>query len=69
MSIVLDKFIQHGMKASYHYADDTGSEWPLGDAEKSHALDLFDSSPCEHEEMRKAATRFFWVFDEIRAAE
>lgn len=61
----LTSFRYHGKKASFHYADDSGSEWPLGDVQKHEALRLFDEAgPDEQKKMRLVAEReFIWSLE------
>ena len=58
---ILDDFKKHGMKASFHYADDTGKEWGSGDAEKRKALAIFDANAAMQGEMRELAKQFLWT--------
>lgn len=58
----VEEFVRLGDKASYHYADDTATEWYLGDAMVNSALKLFDESDLvEQMQMRVAAKKFLWV--------
>lgn len=57
---ILDEFKKHGLDASYHYADDSGSEWSLAHISKNKAIALFDSNPNQQDEMRNIATQFLW---------
>ena len=59
----VEQFKTHGMSASYHYADDSGKEWNLGDAEKAKALAVFDENPDHQAEMREVAKGFLWAYD------
>lgn len=63
MSMV-ENFIKHGDKASYHYADDSAGEWGLGNNERDLALEIFDNaSDPERVLMRQAAQKFLWAYD------
>ena len=66
MSSVVETFKQHGMKASYHYADDSGKEWGHGSREKKLALILFDDNPDLQAEMREIASQFLWSLQSDR---
>ena len=64
---VLEKFKDHGMQASYHYADDTASgEWRMGSALEARALKLFDDNPDLQDEMRVIAKGFLWSLNVLR---
>lgn len=63
---ILADFLKRGKVASYHYADDSGAEWAHGDAEKAHALALFDAHPELHAEMRYLAHGFLWSLKSVR---
>jgi len=56
----VEEFNLHGKVASYHYSDDTGKEWVLGDRHKTLALIVVDSHPDLQPEMREAAKGFLW---------
>ena len=60
LEAILEEFKMHGMKASYHYADDSGREWHLASREKSAALDLFDANPELQDKMREISHGFLW---------
>lgn len=57
---ILATFKDAGVTASFHYADNTGSEWGLGDNYKRTALKLFDNNPDLQSEMRVIAKGFLW---------
>ena len=59
---ILEDFKTFGMRASFHYADDTASgEWRLGAAEEAKALYIFDGCPPEYQaKMREIAKGFLW---------
>lgn len=61
----LTLFHEHGTKASFHYAENSGSEWSLGDMHKREALRLFDkASQVEQKQMRLVAEReFIWSLE------
>ncbi len=68
MSDILEEFKTLGMKASFHYADDTASgEWRLGVFEESAAVQLFDDHPNLQNQMREIAKGFLWSLDGERA--
>ena len=60
---IVMQFRDLGDKASYHYADDSGSEWGLADDEKRMALALFDANPELQQEMREVARGFLWSLE------
>lgn len=62
----LEQFKKHGMSASYHFADDSGSEWNHGNREKSLALELFDAHPDLQTAMREIAKGFLWTLSSDR---
>ena len=67
MNEVLQQFKDHGMSASFHYADDTASgEWRLGRNEESMALRLFDDNPSMRGYMRDIAKGFLWSLESVR---
>jgi len=55
----LDRFKKHGQTASYHFADDSGSEWGHGNKEKALALELFDANENLQPQMRELAKEHF----------
>ena len=57
---VLEKFNKLGNQASCHFADDSGSEWGVGNKLKNEALDLYESHPELQEDMRDIAVGFLW---------
>ena len=56
----LQRFKKEGLHASFNYADDTTSEWHIGDKHKAVCLRLFDDNPELQAKMREIATRFLW---------
>lgn len=61
----LAKFIDLGLKASYHYADDSGSEWGLGRAAQNQAEALYaEASATEKLVMAKESKQFLWALKE-----
>lgn len=60
MDDVIKQFRDFGNRASYHYADDSGSEWDLAKAEKEKALSIYRANPELQEEMKKVAAGFLW---------
>ena len=62
----LQKFSRLASKASYHYADDTGSEWLHGDNAKAAALAVFDAHPELHSQMREAMKTQLWQLSNYR---
>lgn len=56
----IERFKEHGNRASFHYADDTGHEWSLGDVEKRIAIEIFDTNKELQREMREIARSFLW---------
>ena len=57
---ILENFKELGEKASYHYADDSGKEWSLGNKAKLECLEIFDANPDLHNTMRAIAKGFLW---------
>jgi len=57
---VLKNFKFHGDWASFHYADNTGQEWPLGQEEERKAVAIFHLHPEYQDEMREIAKDFLW---------
>ena len=57
---IVKTFDYLGRTASYHYADDSGSEWNLGDIAKDAAIVLFKNNPELQPEMREVAKGFLW---------
>lgn len=56
----LEEFRNAGSTASYHYADDSTSEWGAGKRAECKALDLFDNNPELQPEMRVISSHFLW---------
>ena len=63
---ILDEFSELGLRASYHYADDSCGEWGAGDAAKDAALKLFDDNPDLRPAMRVLARDFLWTLSLYR---
>ena len=59
---ILSSFEQHGKHASYHYADDSGKEWHLGELERDKALAIWREHKYLTEEMKVIAKGFLWSF-------
>jgi len=60
-SLILNTFKDHGINASFHYADDTASgEWRLGRAEEAKARELFNANPELQKRMTVIAKGFIW---------
>jgi len=59
---IFDEFKTLGLRASYHYADDTASgEWRMGSKLEAQALKMFDAAtPEEQDKMREIAKGFLW---------
>ena len=57
---LLAQFRKGGSTASYHFADDTASEWGLGSKHEKEALRIFDNHPELEEELREIAKGFLW---------
>lgn len=62
-SRILNAFRLHGYNASYYYADDTGGDWQLGQAEEEKALEIYDLHPELQTEFHRAARDFLWSLD------
>ena len=57
---VLEMFKFRGNQASFHYADDSGSEWGEGAAQERAARALFAEHEGLQAEMRDIAKGFLW---------
>jgi len=57
---ILKDFEFAGRTASYHYADDTGGEWGLGDAAHRRAMDLYHQNPQLQAAMLEISKKFLW---------
>ena len=57
---IIEHFRKAGSTASFHYADDTTSEWGAGKRAECKALELFDNNPELQPKMREIASRFLW---------
>ena len=66
MENVLKEFESLGQKASFHFADDSGAEWYLGDKAEKDALELFDEHPDLQNQMREIARGFLWSLRLVR---
>lgn len=60
------EFVKLGEKASFHYADDSTSEWHLGDTSKHKALELFDLSDSDTQRQMREKAKFLWSFEMAR---
>jgi len=56
----VEEFKDHGMQASYHFADDSGGEWQQGYNHEREAMKLYDDNPDLQEEMMKISKGFLW---------
>ena len=63
----LERFIEHGNRCMFHYADDSGKEWDQGDREKLAALKIWNEHPHLHEDMKDIAQeyQFFWFLNSL----
>ncbi len=60
------QFFEHyGIKASYHYADDSTKEWVYGDIAKDKAYKIAAAYPQCEESFVKVSRRFLWSFSPI----
>ena len=57
---LLGWFDRCARSASFHYADDSTSEWKLADQQKADALSVFDANPHLQERMRILAIGNLW---------
>ena len=57
---IIDLFKEFGLKASYHFADDSTGEWDLAYEAENKALKLFDDNPSLQSQMREIAKGFLW---------
>jgi hypothetical protein len=60
MNDVLKRFKDLGRKASYHYADDTGTEWGEAKRLENEARQLFADNPDLQDELEAIAKGFLW---------
>jgi hypothetical protein len=58
--LILNAFKELGNRASFHFADDSGSEWNNGYEYQNQALEWFDSCPELQPKMREIAKKFLW---------
>ena len=63
MNEILEQFKKLGMDASFHFADDTGSEWGLAYRDQEKALDLYLKNPSLQEEMKEIAKGFIFSLE------
>lgn len=57
----LEEFERLGMKASYHFADDTCKEWDQGNAAKQAAMKLYYAGTEEEKvQMLLVSKKFLW---------
>lgn len=59
----LAEFYRLGMDASYHYADDSTSEWHLGDHCRARAMEFYHANPELQPRMREIAAQFLWSLE------
>jgi len=57
---ILEEFEKLGMSASFHYADDTGSEWGLATRDQDKAIELFFKYPNLQKQMLEIGSKFLW---------
>ena len=55
-------FKHYGMKASYHYADDSTKEWRYGDMAKDKAYKIAAAYPQCEEQFKEVAKDFLWHY-------
>ena len=60
---ILEQFKEHGMTASYHYADDSTKEWDQGFKHSYAAQELAKQHPRLIPQMREIAKSFLWSFN------
>jgi hypothetical protein len=60
MNEIVKQFKDLGFKASYHFADDSGKEWHLGNDLQKQAMDLFFANPDDQAEMLEISKEFLW---------
>jgi len=63
MDDTLEQFKELGMSASFHFADDTGSEWDLAYNDCNKAMEIYKKNPELQNEMREIAKKFLWSYD------
>lgn len=63
----VEQFAHYGEVASFHFADDTNTEWNLAINARNNALRVFDKHPEHQPEMREIAKGFLWMSMFIRA--
>jgi hypothetical protein len=56
----MNEFYELGMRASYHFADDSGKEWPQAQMAQNQALKLYKENPHLQERMQLLAKGFLW---------
>ena len=63
----LEKFIQHGNRCMFHFADDSGKEWDQGEREKLAAMRVWYDNPHLHEDMLYIAQeyQFHWFINSL----
>lgn len=58
----VSEFLHEGMTASYHYADDSGKEWPLGTLHRDRALAVYEKRPDLESRLLEVGKKFLWSF-------
>ena len=58
----VNEFLHEGMTASYHYADDSGKEWPLGTLHRDRALAVYEKRPDLESRLLEVGKKFLWSF-------
>ena len=61
-SDVIKEFQRLANSASFHYADDSGREWPLGKADENEAMRLYHGYPHLQSEMDCIGNMQLWNF-------
>jgi hypothetical protein len=61
----LTKYRTLARKASYHYADDSTSEWGLGDRAIEEAIKLFKAMPAEDQKIVLETHNELWSRDKL----
>ena len=60
MNALLDSFRELGKSASFHYADDSGSEWGAARHDEAEAMKIYHAHPELKSEFEAIAENFLW---------
>ena len=59
---IVSEFAHEGMTASYHYADDSGKEWSLGNIHRDKTLAIWRANPELTPRFLEVGKKFLWSF-------